>query len=350
VTRITKALFATLAVALLVGLLAGAALAGDGKGNSGNAPGQQKKDPAATAMTATPQDTTQAHGKSTAQSSGANTAGQAPAKRPDKAAKQSAKQSSAPKSNNSAADGTKQYGNGKTALQVARQAVPSLNASDLSGPGNSGLHKVTICHNGHLITVDVHALNAHARHLDGSDVIPATSASQCSAQQQAAGHSSSTKVETSCAGTTVTKTSTSFATSLKAKKNGKAGQHGKHKGLIKQQTSSSTQTSFTPSGANCGPASSPLASELGVLAPSSGVAGVAAGAAAGGVLGAQATLKQPAAKGGILGATATIRQVAVKGHLPFTGFPLWIAVLIALTLIAMGLALTRRGRVSRVEI
>src|SRR3982751_781623 len=56
--------------ALTVGLLAGAALAGDGngKGKSGNPPGQQKKDQADTATTAaaTPQDTAQAHGNPSA--------------------------------------------------------------------------------------------------------------------------------------------------------------------------------------------------------------------------------------------------------------------------------------------
>ncbi len=42
----------------------------------------------------------------------------------------------------------------------------------------------------------------------------------------------------------------------------------------------------------------------------------------------------------VLGATEAVGQ----GTLPFTGFPLWIAVLVALVLIVLGLALRRRGR------
>jgi hypothetical protein len=38
--------------------------------------------------------------------------------------------------------------------------------------------------------------------------------------------------------------------------------------------------------------------------------------------------------------------VAAKGQLPFTGVPLWIVVLAALGLVALGLALRRRGGAS----
>ena len=50
------------------------------------------------------------------------------------------------------------------------------------------------------------------------------------------------------------------------------------------------------------------------------------------------------ASGGVLGATARLGEVARSGHLPFTGFPLWAAALVALVLIGLGLALRRRGR------
>jgi hypothetical protein len=44
--------------------------------------------------------------------------------------------------------------------------------------------------------------------------------------------------------------------------------------------------------------------------------------------------------GGVLGAIASVGS----GVLPFTGFPLWIVVLAAATLLAFGLALRRAGR------
>lgn len=49
---------------------------------------------------------------------------------------------------------------GKPKLNVppAAEAAPE---SSVSAPGNSGRHKVTICHKGHAITVDVHAARAH---------------------------------------------------------------------------------------------------------------------------------------------------------------------------------------------
>jgi hypothetical protein len=66
-------------------------------------------------------------------------------------------------------------------------------------------------------------------------------------------------------------------------------------------------------------------------------------AAGGGVLGAQATVataKAPAkhaARGGVLGTVAR----AANGNLPFTGFPIWAAVLVAAALVAAGV-LARR--------
>ena len=62
-------------------------------------------------------------------------------------------------------------------------------------------------------------------------------------------------------------------------------------------------------------------------------------AAVGGVKGAQTSLtKKPASRGGVLG---TVSHVA-GSTLPFTGFPVWLAVLIAIALILAGFALRRR--------
>jgi hypothetical protein len=60
----------------------------------------------------------------------------------------------------------------------------------------------------------------------------------------------------------------------------------------------------------------------------------------GGVLGTTSSGSSPA--GGVLGAIEAVGQ----GSLPFTGFPLWVAVAFGLGLVAFGLTLRRRGRVT----
>jgi len=65
----------------------------------------------------------------------------------------------------------------------------------------------------------------------------------------------------------------------------------------------------------------------------------------GGVAGVQTTLKSPKpARGGVLGTMTNIAGTS----LPFTGFPIWFALVSALALILAGLALRRRGVVTRV--
>jgi hypothetical protein len=112
-------------------------------GNSGEAPGQAKKDG---------QDGQPAHGNSSAapkdtQSSTGSTHGVKPSN-------STAHNTNAPAGSNA----TKQYGNGKTAGQIAiSNGYPST--GNLHGPGNSQPHKVTPC--GHRHGVDVHALKSH---------------------------------------------------------------------------------------------------------------------------------------------------------------------------------------------
>ena len=60
----------------------------------------------------------------------------------------------------------------------------------------------------------------------------------------------------------------------------------------------------------------------------------------GGVLGATASAGSSGPEGGVLGAI----ESASGGVLPFTGFPLWLAMVVALALIVLGLALRRRAR------
>jgi hypothetical protein len=81
------------------------------------------------------------------------------------------------------------------------------------------------------------------------------------------------------------------------------------------------------------------------ITPSSPATQSAAAPANGGVLGATATLSSPKPqRGGVLGTVANV----AGSTLPFTGFPLWIAVLIAVVLIAAGLMLRGRGSATRI--
>ena len=71
--------------------------------------------------------------------------------------------------------------------------------------------------------------------------------------------------------------------------------------------------------------------------------GLASASAQGGVLGVTATAPGKAAStpaGGVLGALTTVGS----GQLPFTGFPIWVAALLAVALIGAGLSLRRVGR------
>jgi hypothetical protein len=91
------------------------------------------------------------------------------------------------------------------------------------------------------------------------------------------------------------------------------------------------------------PAATPVV-QSSPAAPSSTAAPVTK-SAAGGVLGVQTTLASPKhAHGGVLG---TVTNVA-GSSLPFTGFPIWLAVVLAVALILAGLALRRRGVATRV--
>jgi hypothetical protein len=112
-------------------------------GNSGNAPGQEKKDG---------QDPKPDHGNgSSAPAPPSASSGPTQGVKPSNS---TAHNTNAPAGSNK----TKEYGNGKTAGQIAIQhGYPS--SGNLHGPGNSQPHKVTTC--GHRHGVDVHALKSH---------------------------------------------------------------------------------------------------------------------------------------------------------------------------------------------
>ena len=344
--------WAALVLALVLAATAGSALAenphnpSSPPGNSGTAPGQQKKDEAAATATIAATPAAQPAQAGPGQSDSAPGQEKKSTAQPASTQQQSTASADA-KASHTAADGSKQYGNGKTALEIAKQTKASITINDLSEPGNSGKHKVTICHNGHLITVDVHALQAHARHLDGSDVIPATSASQCSQSTPQGATQTQSAV---CGSVTTTTTSTKV-------QNGHAYGRVKHGKGLHSRTITKTET--TPTGEVCGTStgqnSAIVSSVVTVFGSAGNTAGTSGGAngastssgpgaagtaATGGVAGISASLGSGQQKGGVLGIAAT----RVKGALPFTGFALWLAVLIGASLLIGGIALRRRTR------
>jgi hypothetical protein len=130
-----------------------AALAGNGKdngnGNSANAPGQVKKEePAAQAALLADASTAQQPAVDAAQMG-------------VKPSNDTAHETHAP----AASDDTKEYGNRKTAGQIAMQNG-AASSTTLHGPGNSQPHKASPCTGGH--EVDVHALKAKRKGSCGS--------------------------------------------------------------------------------------------------------------------------------------------------------------------------------------
>ena len=233
---------------------AGAAGAED-HGNSANAPGQVKKDEtvAPTASAAAQND------------AGAAQAGVKPSK--DTAHDTHAAASS---------DKTKQYGNGKTAGQIAIQngAAPS---TVLHGPGNSQPHKAAPCSGGH--EVDVHALKGKRGKTCGGQPQPPPTPRPDPTPDPGGpggdpGHGDPAQDPTVDGGSTPAV-------------------------LPSSPVDPSTPTTVKP-------------------APQ------------------RATVETAA---GVLSATGAIGG----GTLPFTGFPIWVVVLIALALIALGVTLRRRS-------
>jgi hypothetical protein len=113
-------------------------------------------------------------------------------------------------------------------------------------------------------------------------------------------------------------------------------------GAPAQQTQAPSTASVLASASVQTPAAAPTSNASGVLPATQGTPVAASQPQGqGGVAGAQATLNQPKpSRAGVLGAVGNLAGAS----LPFTGFPLWIAVLLAVALVTGGLTLTRRGR------
>jgi hypothetical protein len=373
------ALSGALLLALSLAAFTGTALAGNGNGNgngaaaqpqapatpaaapgnSGSAPGQAKK--AAPAAAPAPAPAAPAPAKSNpgqakkaaaqqAQASTPTTNNNSTGVKPSNATT-AHKNTWAPASSNK----TKQYGNGKTAGQIATQA--GYGNATLYGPGNSQPHKV-LC-GGHY--VDVHALKAKGSKCG----TPAAQTQAPAAQTPTLTPQCGQPVVTTAGGVLHKTGSNTNPFVLIHPSAHSAHVTGKHtddvimpatqtlvpngqvcnQGRLVPSTPTATGTAAGTSGGTAG-------STAGTTAGTSVTGSTAATRPAGGVLGAQATIRsaapahRAAAKpaGGVLGAVATIGSTAVHGTLPFTGLPLWIAVAIAAVLLAVGLALWRRGR------
>lgn len=390
--RLHARLAAACALAVATATFTGVAFADPGNGNSANAPGQQTQtQPAAAAQSqaapqsqpaAAPQSQAPSQAPGQAKKQAAPTQAQPSSSSPGQA-KQAAKASSSspgvkPASGTThwthcttgmsssgvsctssdsghtpqtKADVSKQYGNGQTAAQIAvsRGGV----GVQLTGPGNSQPHKVTVCGKPSNKSggVDVHAVKSY----DASACAPATVTP------------SVTQSETHvCGATTISTTSTQVVGVLHGKSphlmtNTKSAHFTKHDD--QPVVATSTQTQVVPTGEVCSSAISPStpsvqssvqASQSAQSAPavpsSQPQTGVAAAglpatqstpatSATGGVLGAHTTLATPKPHHGVLG---TVTHVA-GSTLPFTGFPVWLAVLIAAALILAGVVVRRRS-------
>jgi hypothetical protein len=349
-------LAAACAFAVAMTAFTGSAFAGNGNGSGADtAPGQQKKDQAAATETPAPaaaqalqQQQAQPPGqaKKLQSTSSTQSSTQLGVKPDSKTTKwthcttggsvgattcTSSDNGHTPQPN---VDASKRYGNGKTAAQivVSRGGI----GVQLTGPGNSQPHKVTVCGKPSNKSggVDVHAVKSY----------PPAGCTQTT-------HAAATALQAPC-GFVVVATMSEAGT---PRGHGKGLSHNKHE---KSTTSFSLQPDSTQSCNSAGV--TPATQQSAAVAPvtqaaspvlrssspatQSSTAAPVTKSAAGGVLGVQTTLKSPKpARGGVLG---TVTNVA-GSSLPFTGFPVWLAIVLAVALILAGLALRRRGAATR---
>ena len=284
------------ALAVATTIFAGGALAGNGNGKE-NAPGQLKKAQEQQSASAQAQAGVQATASVNA---GATATDSAPGVKPDNSTSKwthctlggtaaNATCTAIAPTPNTKPDVSKRYGNGKTAAQIAvsRGAASVTPAVKLTGPGNSQPHKVSDCRHkaNRSGGVDVHAVKSYSTTCQAATTTASTQATTQVTSQAAASVQSTASVQQTAP---------------------------------VQQTAAVQQQSSSP-------------------APQSN-ASVAQGtpAAQAGVLGAQTTLSSPKSNGSVQGAS-----------LPFTGFPLWPAVLIGLSLVGAGLTVRRRSAAPR---
>jgi hypothetical protein len=248
-------------------------------------------------------------------------------------------------------DVSKQYGNGTTAAKIA--VARGGTGVTLTGPGNSQPHKVSACGKPGNPSggVDVHAVKSYD---------PA--ACQVAAPQPVV------QVTSVCGSTTTVTTSTQVVGVLHGKSdhlmtNPKSAHFTKHADT--KASATVTGTKVAPTGESCGSVvtTTAPATQQAVTPTTTGVvqvspvtqaspttqptasASVAPTQSNGGVVAAHTSSAKPKAKpaGGVLGEVTNVSG----STLPFTGFPVWAALLAALALIGGGLVL-RRSAATRV--
>jgi hypothetical protein len=375
--RLHARLAAACVLAVATAVFTGSALAGDGgaHGNSANAPGQQEQPAPA------PQQQSQQAPQQQSQPSshGVNSTSQGTKPSPTTGHNTSTHVGDSP-------DVSKRYGNGKTAGQIAKSRGAG-NDVEIKGPGNSQPHKV--CRNGHW--VDVHAVKSysdgtctattkHEDHPVKHEDHPVTTTTPTHTTEQqpvehkvtlchATGSSTNPFVtitvdyhalkagHTADKGDIIPPTTIDGVTySANWDAAGQAIFNNGCKPVAAQQAPVTTTTTTTTPTTTSRPEVAPTTNTVTVtVTTTTTTAGNVAAAtttttpqlvpattattsATGGVLGAQTSLAKPKAHHGVLG---TVTHVA-GGTLPFTGFPVWLAVLIALALILAGIALRRR--------
>lgn len=283
--RAITRLAGVLVLALAAALFATAALAGNGNGNGngngGTPPGQAKKQDTSSPASPPP---------SSPSTSSSSSSGIKPSNTTDHNTScttgggqgtSATCTSSNPATTN--ADASKSYGNGKTAAQIAN-SHGSPAGTQIKGPGNSQPHKVTTCDGK---TKDVHAVKSYP-------TCPAPAANSTPAPVNNAAPTANTVAPPA------NKTSPTVNTA-----------------------SSASNTSPT----------------VGVLGATAALKPKASRPASAGVLGATRALKPKAARAGVLG---TIHTIGRAHTLPFTGFPVWEALLAGLAMLFGGALLRRR--------
>jgi hypothetical protein len=284
-----------LAVVVAAVAFSGSAVAGNGHGNSGNAPGQQKKQ-------AAPGHVKPKHAKKTA-SSGTAVSSHGKAKGHSKA---------------------KAHAHTSVSSSVQAQASVQTKHSNKASTKQSSTagEKVLVCHRTGsaknpfvVISISINGWNnGHSKHAGDILLGPSTpgphshDASRC----VTGGTTSTTTTSTTTPSTTSTTTTPSTTTT---------------------STTSTTQSTTTTTSTSTS-TTTPTTTTTGSSTTSTAV---------GAVLGAQTGKPSgTSGSGGVLGAIA---HTATRGSLPFTGLPVWVPALVGLLLIGLGLALRRRGRV-----
>ena len=363
--RITRVVV-TATLGICMSMITSAALAsppqGQGNGgNSANAPGHEK--PAAPA--AAPTGHGKAVGKSKSSASSHQTANSSPTTAGMKPANNTAKGThcstggspgaatcTVTGSNTAQAtaktDASKRYGNGQTAAQIAvGRGAPT--GTELYGPGNSQPHKVTDCKHKH--GVDVHAVKSYS----SAGCTPPTPPPTESKQPSGCPPASITTVVTGVWHHTGSKTKPFVLIHPNA--------HSAHMSKHSDDQVATQIVTQTAPGQSCSSNSTTTSSNNNTSVVTQQQSSVAANQARSATSGTQGVVTAKGSKssgklaageareqkrsGGVLGASARVSRalgaVAHRGSLPFTGFPIWAAVLIGLGLIGGGLMLRHRG-------